>query len=291
MTKDNLILALECIAMVVFAVFAVWFFTNGYYRMQPVVEPVMEEDLVCEPNTEDFTNFVTDFYTMCESAEQFGIDYSHTIKFEDCDVVMTECTTQFDNSSRNAHTVVFQPTYSIEMWFNDFVSYNYVTLCNSNTNESTDWVDLDYNKCDGSVSEFVRQQNKYVSNLQTVEKLLTYINEVDDYSCYNYDTITKIHYKTDNLPEDLFKSILGSNNNVNSYSIDCLINNNDLYTVKFVLNTYYAENDYGIIGDTYTYQLVLTDDYYLDVPDIVKTKSSTIKDLELLYNKIMYTEG
>ena len=287
MKRENLVVTVECLFMVAFVIFAIWFFKDGYAAMNNTEESVVEVVEIPIVDDREFTNFVTDFYTQCESSEQFGVTYKHYINFSDYSMLMSDVTNQVDNCKNKGHVVVMQPTFNLELWYDNNEDVRYVTMDSSESCDSVNWVKLDYNHCDGNISEFIKQQTDIKSSVQTIEKLLTFIYETGDYTCHDISTGKKITYSgTDNIP-DFFTASLGNSTAISSWKVSCTMTDTLPLTTKVRLDVYYEENMHNIIGDTYEYDLVLTDEYYLDTPEIVKTKTSSIDDLEDLYTLVM----
>lgn len=287
MKKENILLTLEVLAMVAFVVFAIWFFVEGYESMSYVEEPVVEvTDVVDEVDTSALTDFVTDFYTKCESAEQFGIDFKHSVNFSDYETLMSECSSRVDNDMSSGHSVIIRPAFSMEVWYNLIEDEMFVSLSDSESDASTDWVPMNYAKCDGNVSEFIKQQSDFKSSIQTVEAILSFLTTQQDYKTLHVGECIKVTWNTNSDKLDFFNPMLGSTP-IESYSITCLFDEESNTTVKLLLTAHYEENDYDIISESYEYILELTDEYFLEIPEIVRTKSSTISELEDLYNSIM----
>lgn len=233
-----------------------------------VVEDISQEQTV-------FPDFASEFYTMCEAFDQFGITVEHSmILADESSYVMSESSVQYDNNTHEGHQVVMKPNYFTEIWFNTDEPYYFVSI------EDNPWSLVTDETCTADIKMFLDTNITYKSNLKTIDDMFNvlkdndYIQQGNKVSCANVVGLSDMASLRDAVDKTSIVILMPNVEDANP-------------VLKIIARINYIENDLDLYQEVYTYNLTLTNEYVCAVPEIVTTNLQDIDALQSNWEQIV----
>lgn len=251
---------------------------------EPVVIPVVEK--VPLPPMEDeavemYTDYISDFYTMCENTDKFELRFEHIFVIDDVEVSNVKSLTRYDTNTGVGYCLVSRPNCIIKSWYDETAGEYYTSLWNENT--WSGWVPIDLKWCDPMCAMLVKNNIMCKSNLHSMETLLLNLADKEDYVMAELTEAGSI--------------IEGASTDFDAYGLtsfedDSYLDNfqthvvlDDGISIEVVVNE--GANDYGITSEIYRYALYPTEKFSGSIPTFVKENTTSEDDLIELYNNLI----